>query len=474
MHIETYKLSQVKAMLKHYAREHLTKNIDTTRTKDNVYIYNDLYDKYVNACEEINKEQKEKNDKTIYKWRKKYYKCDSNYDFIVENITSRVHRKIRDDQNIILDLVVFQPKDIPNTDGLNYNKKFFDTMINSIQDYEWNGKKVFDKKNMVMATIHQDEKGSPHLHYCFMPIYDKELNRKRENKKKKTDKVYNIKGGERLTSDFMDEAFLNVFHKRMEDMTGYKLTHNDNEKRNLSMPEYQRQQELKKENEKIHENIKELEKEIKIKKEKEKELNKELEKKVDTQLEEKQNKLKEYNKTIDTYDYYYKTHNKIELQKPTELKPKITQNKETEILLNRQQYENMLKQVRDLEFATTNDYNKRTRLKEQYDKEIAEQEKKLENLKNENFIDYQNTIEYQKDKINELNTKLSARDATINNQKELLQDTKNQLDTMTARAKGNEKHFNMLSNFFEKQGIDLGDILDKLIQGRNMGMSHDL
>lgn len=275
MHIEKYGIAQVKKLYQHYLREHITDNVITERTKENIILENKLLTQY------LQDNNFERNSKNI-----------DNY--FSEYINTKVKRKIRADSVVMCDLIITQPKEM----GTECNQDFFEKCIDTFS------KKYCKQDNVVSAVVHNDEQGQPHCHITFIPITeDGRLSAKdyigiRPNKK----------GIEPIIN-------LNNFHKEMERLTGYTLTSEDKTKKDLTMKEYQEQQEIKKQKEKINlleaekENnktiINDLQKNIDAAKEKIKKLENEKEK-VDTDLSKKtkahinllENKIKEKNDGI--------------------------------------------------------------------------------------------------------------------------------------------------------------------------------
>ena len=316
MHIEKYKSDAVVGIMKHYTREHITENVEIDRTSGNIYCYNESFkipEKYKSAS--IKKQ-------------------------IMETIDKRTARKVKAKQNVILDLVITQPEEM----GTELNKKFFDDMIYALQNkYNYNGFNPFKKENMVMYAIHQDEKGQPHLHYSFMPITPNHTRRIRHEQGKA---FRNIDlEHERLNSDsFMKLDFLKSFHSTMETLTGYTLTKSDNEKRDLTMKEYQNKQEI----DKLKERIKEQDKEKETLKELKNENNN-----LEKEIENKKIEIKEYDKKIND--------KKIEFN--------ILDNK----------IENKKIEIKDIEKKIELKNNDFQNIEEKYNKKSEELEKNLDN-----------------------------------------------------------------------------------------------
>lgn len=206
MHIEKYGITQVAKLYQHYFREHITDNVDTTKTKNNQTWYEDkVKDYFENNKQEINS-------KTITEYINNY-------------ISQNVKRKVRADSVIMCDLIITQPKEY----GTELNQDFFDKCIDAFDKHYLNG-------NAVSVSIHQDEEGQPHCHISFIPI----TKDGRLSAKDYIGIMKNKKGIEPIIN-------LNKFHEQMEQYTGYKLTVEDNTIKNLSMAQYK----LKKINEDI-------------------------------------------------------------------------------------------------------------------------------------------------------------------------------------------------------------------------------
>lgn len=348
MHIEKYKSDAVVGIMKHYTREHITENVEIDRTSGNIYCYNESFkipEKYKSAG--IKKQ-------------------------VMETIDKRTARKVKAKQNVILDLVITQPEEM----GTELNKKFFDDMIYALQNkYNYNGFNPFKKENMVMYAIHQDEKGQPHLHYSFMPITPNHTRRIRHEQGKA---FRNIDlEHERLNSDsFMKLDFLKSFHSTMETLTGYTLTKGDNEKRDLTMKEYQNKQEINKLKERIKEQDKEKEtlKELNNKLDKENiqliEKKKELQSDIselDKVIEQKKEHIQQFERKLDNRE--------ILIPELKEKKLSFTQ-PQNEIRFDRQQYEMQQQQLREFEkIIRDKAEQEKEKIKKEYEKVYAEREK---------------------------------------------------------------------------------------------------
>lgn len=347
MHIEKYKSDAVVGIMKHYTREHITDNVVKERVKDNVYCYNEKFN--------IPEKQKSKAIKNQ----------------ILKDIDQRTARKVKEKQNVVLDLVITQPEEM----GKELNKKFFDDMVNALQNrYNYNGFNPFKKENMVMYAIHQDEQGQPHMHYAFMPITPNSTRRIRH---KENTKYRNIDlDHERLSADsFMKLDFLKSFHSTMEVLTGYTLTKGDNEKRDLTMKEYQNQQEINKLKEKIENQDKEKETLKKLNNELDKENLKLIEKK-----KELKNEITELDKTISERKEFVKSFERklegreILIPELKEKKPTLLQD-QNEIRFDRQQYEQQQQQLKEFErLIREKSENEKEKIKKEYEKLYEERE----------------------------------------------------------------------------------------------------
>lgn len=225
MHFEKYHKNQLTKLLQHYTREHITENVDRERMKENVYCCNQILESWA-------KENNKKIDSDLIS------------SYVGDNIGSRQKRKFREDQVVMIDLIITQPTEL----GTTYNKDFFNKCISVLNsDY-------VSKNNFLYYSIHNDEKGQPHLHYSFMPF------------------MKDKKGNEKLCAkEFLTKDFLKSFHQEMEKKTGYKLTSEDKTIKNLSMQQYQNKKDMER-----------LKNEIAEQKEKIKQLENEKEKNQDT------------------------------------------------------------------------------------------------------------------------------------------------------------------------------------------------
>lgn len=255
MHFEKYHKNQLMKLLQHYTREHITKNVDRERMKENVYCCN-------------------QNLEILAKMENKKIDSDFISSYVGDNIRIRQKRRLRDDQVVMIDLIITQPTEL----GKTYNKDFFDKCISVLNsDY-------VSKKNFLYYAIHNDEKGQPHLHYSFMPF------------------MKDKKGNEKLCAkEFLTKDFLKSFHPEMEKKTGYKLTSEDKTIKNLSMQQYQNKKDMER-----------LQKEIAEQKEKIKQLENEKEKNQDT--------ISDYTKKIISVATSKKIENGTTLYKDCEIK----------------------------------------------------------------------------------------------------------------------------------------------------------
>lgn len=424
MHFQKYGINQITKLFEHYTREHITENVVQDRIKNNQYYFNANAKNYIDNF-----------DKKV-----EHKKSNALSEYCGIQINNRTTRRLRADSVVMIDLIITQPEYL----GKELDQKFFDTMQDTLK------KKYIKDNNFIMSAIHQDEQGQPHMHYSFIPIV--------EDKKKNKEKL--------CAKEFLTKDFLKDFHKQMEKETGYTLTSEDKTIKNLSMEQYQNKKEI----ERQQENIKEQEKIIK--ENENKIINNtntisEQEKKLDNKLKEKEEKLKEYNDTIDSYDRQYNSYGRIELKKPEELKRITFQPKDT-VLFNVNDYNNLLQQVRDLEFATTNDYNKRMRLKDQYDKEIYQQEKYLSEIKNNDFTSLKNEIKSREYRIKELNQEINSKDIELRASKTLLdkaeQKSKNMYNSWLLEKNENDAIKSVLED---------NNILDKVMNLVNKILHHD-
>lgn len=228
MHFEKFNTKQLKNLLKHYNREHITKNVIQDKIKDNQIFYSDYIKEYINNNKNKNNAKNIKN-------------------LIMQNISARTKRKLRDDSVVMVDLIITQPEYL----GKQLDNKFFDTCINTFKKNY-----IKDNYNYIMSAIHQDEQGQPHCHISFIPIVH-------DKKKPQQEKL--------CCKEILTKDFLKNFHSDMEKLTGYKLTSEDKNIKNLSMQQYQNKKDLEK-----------LQEQVKEQKEKIKELEVEKEKNIDT------------------------------------------------------------------------------------------------------------------------------------------------------------------------------------------------
>ena len=272
MHIEKFNNETIKKMYSHYLREHITENVDTKRTKNNLVKYNN----------KIIKSKKLESENIV--------------NDIKEYITNNTTRKLKEKSVLMCNLIIHQPQEIKNTDGLTYNKEFFEKVENEfIKNYCKNN-------NFVMSVIHTDE-SQPHIHLSFIPLikdnenkyrlsakeylsikekvlkYNKKKNVVKNKIKELNEKIKNEtdkniikelkreieivnKNGVKIDTGKEPIINLNTFHNDMEKLTGYKLTLNDDIVRNKTMNEYKKEQELLKSINNENENVKKLENEL--------------------------------------------------------------------------------------------------------------------------------------------------------------------------------------------------------------------
>lgn len=226
MHFAKYNTKQLKKLIMHYNREHITDNVIKDKIKDNQFFYSDYVDSFLKS-------------------NNKSYNSKNIQSAIMQNIDARTTRKLKDDSVVMVDLIITQPEYL----GKSLDQKFFDTCISAFRK-----KYIKDNFNYIMSAIHQDEQGQPHCHLSFIPIV-----RDKKNKEKLCCK------------EFLTKDFLKKFHSEMENLTGYKLTSEDKNIKNLSMQQYQNKKDLEK-----------LQEQVKEQKEKIKELEAEKEKNTDT------------------------------------------------------------------------------------------------------------------------------------------------------------------------------------------------
>ena len=275
MHIKKYKLNQLNSILKHYDREHISKNVNADLTKNNIYYFNKNMQHYF---EVNNKKMTAHNIQT----------------YTIQAIELATQKGIRKNANIMHDIIITQPKEYGN----EYSKEFFDKVLKGLKEYEYNGKKIFSK--CIMYAIHCDEKGQPHLHYSYVPLYEATQTRIKENKKRKTDRAYNHDTSSmRLNSDYFNKKFLDQLHPSFEKLTGLKLTNdNDNTPKNLSMKQYQAHQD----NLRAYENLQRVIRETREYDEKakaKKETQKKAELEAQKEAEASQNRIANFQNQID-------------------------------------------------------------------------------------------------------------------------------------------------------------------------------
>lgn len=226
MHFEKYGINQITKLFEHYTREHITENVVQEKIKGNQYYFNANAKQYIDYYV---------NDKVEHK------KSNALSEYCNREINDRTTRKLRADSVVMIDLIITQPEYL----GKELDQKFFDTMQDTLKE------KYIKENNYIMSAIHQDEQGQPHMHFSFIPIV--------QDKKKNSEKL--------CAKEFLTKDFLKTFHQEMEKATGYKLTSEDKNIKNLTMQQYQNKKDI----EKLQENIKEQEQQIEQLKVKQKE-----------------------------------------------------------------------------------------------------------------------------------------------------------------------------------------------------------
>lgn len=214
MHFSKFKLHGLTNMLRHYTREYVQSDghIDKSKCKDNIYLDgsitpDDASCKVVNIT--IQKEIKRRTGKEAF----------------------------RKDAVVMVDLIITQPKQL----GTEYNKEFFEKMNSFCQ-------KTFGEDNQIYSVVHLDE-ATPHMHYSFVPLV-------KENEKEKL-----------CCKEILTRQFLKEFHSKAEKETGYILTDSeDDRKKDLSLSDYKKLQDMKKEIERLEVDKEALDKMIELKK----------------------------------------------------------------------------------------------------------------------------------------------------------------------------------------------------------------
>lgn len=199
MHFSKFKLHGLTNVLRHYTREYVQTDghIDQSKCKDNIFLEGSITPEDAN-CKRVNE--------TIQEEIKKRTGKDS----------------FRKDAVVMVDLIITQPKQL----GTEYNKEFFEKMNSFCQ-------KTFGEDNQIYSVVHLDE-ATPHMHYSFVPFI-------KENEKEKL-----------CCKEILTRQFLKEFHSKAEKETGYILTDSeDDRKKDLSLSDYKKLQDMKKEIEKL-------------------------------------------------------------------------------------------------------------------------------------------------------------------------------------------------------------------------------
>lgn len=217
---------------------------------------------------------------------------------------------IRKDAVRMVKVIIHQPDYL----GRETNLDFFNSAEKAL-------KKKFGSENMVVAALHQDEPGQPHMHFSFVPF---------------------TKDNRLCAKEIINRNMLKTFHKEIENEIGYKITLEEPEKRKtLSKENYiilqRMKEEIAKNNEKIENQKENIEKN---------------EKKIEEQLEE----IKKNEKIL------------IELDKNEEKNEKIENEKEK----NENIFKNVILKNENIEY--TNDLKER--MKEEIRKEEEERKKR--------------------------------------------------------------------------------------------------
>ena len=83
----------------------------------------------------------------------------SQYLFLSQRL-SEIKTNNRNNQNVICDWIVTQPKDVRSEDSHAFFLAVYEFLSNR-----------YGKKNVVSAYVHMDEIGqTPHMHFCFVPV----------------------------------------------------------------------------------------------------------------------------------------------------------------------------------------------------------------------------------------------------------------------------------------------------------------
>jgi hypothetical protein len=278
MHVKKYRGESVIHMLQHDLREKIQDHIDMS-----INNYIDMGDSF-SECESANDVLNKMND-------------------IIRERTNNA--TIRKDAVRMVKVIIHQPDYL----GRETNLDFFNSALEAF-------KKKFGAENMIMAALHQDEKGQPHMHYNFIPL---------------------TKENRLCAKKIINRNMLKTFHQEIEKEIGYKITLDEPEKRKtLSKENYiilqRMKEEIAKNNEKIENQKENIEKN---------------EKKIELQLEE----IKKNEKIL------------IELDKNEEKNEKIENEKEK----NENIFKNIISKNENIEYK--NDLKERM-------KEIEEERKK--------------------------------------------------------------------------------------------------
>ena len=91
---------------------------------------------------------------------------------------SEIKTNNRNNQNVICDWIVTQPKDVRSEDSYAFFLAVYEFLSNR-----------YGKKNVVSAYVHMDEIGqTPHMHFCFVPVQTLEDGSEKLNAKAIVDK----------------------------------------------------------------------------------------------------------------------------------------------------------------------------------------------------------------------------------------------------------------------------------------------
>lgn len=81
------------------------------------------------------------------------------YEYLKERL-SQLHIFNRPDLKIMSGWIITKPVDL----GDEWEDLFFSACYNFLKD------RYGGEKNVISATVHKDESGEPHLHFCFVPV----------------------------------------------------------------------------------------------------------------------------------------------------------------------------------------------------------------------------------------------------------------------------------------------------------------